>query len=645
MTTRTRIASIAAATAFLSTAADAATPEQIVVTGLRTEHSVLDSPAAISVITREDIEQSGALTVADLLRARAGLQVRDTIGDGGRGVVVSLRGFGENASNNTLILVDGRRLNNPSLAPPDLNTVAIGDIERIEVLQGGGGVLFGDQAVGGVINIVTRPVEARALSVEAGGGSFDANRVAMSASGRTQSGLGARLSAERRESDNYRDNNASEYANVLGQVEYSTAATRVFAEAQYTDDQLEFPGALSPQEAREDRRQSVFTGDYGDQETTTLRVGGRHAFSRAWTAEFELSEREMDGDAYQGGPQWGAPNTSEMRVRSASPRLLGTFPVAAGDALLTVGIDWTDSEYLLDIPLYAFRTDFAQEQQDAYAQLVYPLTATLQLAGGVRRSEVDDDNRGTDRQNSDGETITTATLAWQFRDGMRALLRRDEVLRYANVDENGYVEVGVDFLQPQTGASWETGLEWYGARLSGRAMLFDLELQDEILYDPSANGPDAIWGFYGANVNRDSRRRGLLAETRWQANERLSLSASYTFTEAEITSGTFDGRDVPYVSPHTGALSATWVVLPGVSLFAEYAWDGERYPLGDNANAFDEVDAEGVVNLALRWQRERWHASLRANNLFGEEYDSLTDIYGVYPAPERAAWLSVGFSL
>ena len=92
--------------------------EQIIVSGVRTEQPALNSPAAVSVITREDIERSGALTVAEALRGRAGLQIRDTIGDGGRGVVVSMRGFGENAPNNTLVLVDGRRLNNPTLAGP-----------------------------------------------------------------------------------------------------------------------------------------------------------------------------------------------------------------------------------------------------------------------------------------------------------------------------------------------------------------------------------------------------------------------------------------------------------------------------------------------------------------------------------------------
>lgn len=112
-----RIIALAVAGALGASNAGAANPiEQIVVTGQRTEQFAIEAPAAISVITREDIERSGAQSIAEVLRGQAGLQIRDTIGDGARGIVVAMRGFGENAANNTLVLVDGRRLNNPSMA-------------------------------------------------------------------------------------------------------------------------------------------------------------------------------------------------------------------------------------------------------------------------------------------------------------------------------------------------------------------------------------------------------------------------------------------------------------------------------------------------------------------------------------------------
>jgi len=96
----------------------------------------------------------------------------------------------------------------------------------------------------------------------------------------------------------------------------------------------------------------------------------------------EITERENDGDGYQ-----SAPNTTEMRVASANPRLVGRFERPAGTATLTLGFDATDSKYLLDIPEFSFQTDFRQEQRDNYAQLVYPLTETVQVSAGARRSK------------------------------------------------------------------------------------------------------------------------------------------------------------------------------------------------------------------------------------------------------------------
>lgn len=636
-----------------SNASAANSIEQIVVTGQRAEQLAIEAPAAISVITREDIERSGAQSIAEVLRGQAGLQIRDTIGDGARGIVVAMRGFGENAANNTLVLVDGRRLNNPSMAAPDLNSIALGDIERIEVLQGGAGVLFGDQAVGGVLNVITRRPDEAVLNLQAGGGSHDTQRLALNASQRFASGIGARFSAEHRRSDNYRDNNASDYRRAGLVLDYTWQDNRVFAELERIEDDLELPGALPVALARQNRRQSLNSLDFNDIDTTTTRIGGSYALNETWSVEMDLTRRRSDGRGYQ-----SAANDSDTRLSSVNPRIVGRFARPAGTATLTAGIDATDADYTLAIPDFFFRTDIRQEQRDAYAQLLYPLSESVQASIGARRSRVTDRNRVTRQHHDDAETITTASIAWQFRPDMRVLLRRDEVLRWANVDENGFTLPSVDFLKPQTGVSWEGGVEWFGSTLGGRAMLFDLELDDELLYDPAALGPGAVWGMLGANINlKSSRRRGAQLEWRWQTLEQLALGGHYTWTDAELTSGNADGKQVPYVAKHSGAVNATWDIGHGFSLFSEYTYTGPRYALGDDLNAFARVGSQGLLNAALRWNSGNWNATLRGNNLAGRKYDTLTSEWydpavgtaiharSVYPAARRTVYLTVGYTL
>jgi iron complex outermembrane receptor protein len=116
--------------------------EEIIVTATRSEQNIINTPSSIKVISAADIKTSGALHVVDVLRNQGGVQISGLFGDGSR-ATVSVRGFGGNAQANTLIMVDGRRLNNADLGNPDLNSISINSIERIEILRGSAGVLFG----------------------------------------------------------------------------------------------------------------------------------------------------------------------------------------------------------------------------------------------------------------------------------------------------------------------------------------------------------------------------------------------------------------------------------------------------------------------------------------------------------------------
>src|SRR4051812_2951831 len=134
--------------------------------------------ASTSVITAEDIAHSPAQSIQEIITQTPGVQLTSLFGGvNGVGTTVDLRGFGAFATANSLVLINGRRLNDIDMAGVDLSTIPRDSIERIEITRGNSGaVLYGDNAVGGVINIVTKtgiggpPVAIRA---EGGVGSFN----------------------------------------------------------------------------------------------------------------------------------------------------------------------------------------------------------------------------------------------------------------------------------------------------------------------------------------------------------------------------------------------------------------------------------------------------------------------------------------
>jgi vitamin B12 transporter len=140
----------------------------VVVTATRTPRTLESSPAATLVIDRAQIEQSQAADVAQLLQEYAGLEVART---GGPGQPASLFVRGAN-SNHVIVLIDGVRLNDATSGLPPLADLSPELLERIEVIEGPRAALYGPDAIGGVVNLITRAPGPAGLSANVGGGAY-----------------------------------------------------------------------------------------------------------------------------------------------------------------------------------------------------------------------------------------------------------------------------------------------------------------------------------------------------------------------------------------------------------------------------------------------------------------------------------------
>jgi iron complex outermembrane recepter protein len=193
--------------------------KEVVVTGTRFEEQVERIPANITVIDEEDIRNSNARSIPDLLRNEEGIVVRDLLGTG-KTAQVDLRGFGESAPSNVLVLVDGRRVNEIELSGVDWTQIPLENIERIEILRGTGSVLYGDNAVGGVINIITKiPSHKPSFTAGADLGSYGMHGERFSLSG-GQGKFAGLLYGNYESTNGYRENNDYRAKDIGGKILY-----------------------------------------------------------------------------------------------------------------------------------------------------------------------------------------------------------------------------------------------------------------------------------------------------------------------------------------------------------------------------------------------------------------------------------------
>ena len=210
--------------------------DDMVVTASRVPTQKVDTPADISVITKEEIADQNYANVSDALRAIPGVNV---LGSGAKGSSMGQDKILLNGDERVLVLVDGRRMNLGSSGNSSADWLPpVNAIERIEVLKGGGSALYGTDAVGGVINVIMKKGSeiGNHVTVKAAGGSWNAEQYAISASGSNDSGLGLIVSATKERRGEYKFKNANGKSQLLKNSGYDDTGVIVKLDQKVGDD-------------------------------------------------------------------------------------------------------------------------------------------------------------------------------------------------------------------------------------------------------------------------------------------------------------------------------------------------------------------------------------------------------------------------
>lgn len=643
---------------------ETATLAEVVVTATRSEREVERIPASVTVITREDIKKSTAKTVPDLLRYEEGITVRDQLGNG-KFVDVDLRGFGETASYNTLVLVDGRRVNGIDLSGVDWTQIPLDQIERIEIVRGTGTVLYGDNAVGGVINIITKtPSEKLKATAAVTLGSYDFKKGTASVSG-GQNDINGSLFVSFQDTDGYRENNHYKAGDVGGKIIYDVS--EVFGlnlSGSYHNDDFGLPGPLTADQLATDRKQKQDAFyDNGDSTDRYLKLDAEWDLIKFGSVEIDLSYRKTNSEAFFDG---GTPflQKNDKKTWGLTPRYLWERKIFNHKNTIIAGIDIYRSYYEVNFFSGASlsKSSTANSDRDSFGLYFHDelyLSKDLIFSFGVRHEKVNYDLKTNsifsglldDSVNEDENAFDAGlTYIYQKRSSLFARINRsfrfplaDEMIEYP--PPTYQVQLNSD-LKPQTGMHYELGVRHYFSSIvEAKLALFRVDMKDEILLDKVTNP------FNQQNINHPGTlHQGVELGAKVKPSENLSIYANYTYESATFEKAPYEGNDIPGVPKNKGNVGfGLHEFVRNLAFFADYNYIGSSYAVSDMANQYKKLKAYYTIDVKLAYKYKLVNAYAGIKNLTDQKYSEYAIIGGsptgvyYYPAPERNFFAGVEF--
>lgn len=627
-------------------AADDQTLDTVVVTASATEQTLRDAPASISVITSEEIAKRPVQELAELLGTVEGV----TLSRNGNLVPgVQIRGLGQAY---TLMLIDGKRVNSSNAVfrgnDYDTGWVPASEIERIEVVRGPMSSLYGSDAIGGVVNIITRKigktwrgsVKADAV-VQEDADAGNAFITSASVSGPLIADvLGLRLSGgyDKREAD---DSNINDPGINGTQSGFPKVENR------------QFSGALNwrPVDGHEvgltyDRNRRNHDGFILEREASSLSHSGRYGFG---TSDITFN---YDETRNQTGTVTGQKNPNKATSLSLDGKLV--LPWEAASQLLTLGGELRrenlrDRANLAGLPGTAGYGTDPEAEVSQYALFIedeFTLRDDLKLTLG---------NRFDHHENFGGHNsprayvVYHATESVSFKAGWARAFRAPTLLQgspnWGSVScgsaVTGCYIIGSEDIKPETSTSKELGVQFDFGKVGGGITLFHNKIKDMIditnrtsnvaLAPTYANFvgylPDGRPIFAYQNINSVTTK-GVETSFRAELSPQWSMRANYTYTDAKNTSGV---RDIPmvYRPRHSANLGADWKPGDRWSLNATARYSGSQYiSVSSNGQNRVKKSAYGVVDLSAAYRINKM-LTVRAGVLNlgdeGENRDVSTD--------------------
>jgi outer membrane receptor for ferrienterochelin and colicins len=575
--------------------------DEVVVTASGFEQSVEDAPASVTIITGDELRKKSYNDLGDAVRNIEGVVVNG----GANETDISIRGM---PPDYTLILVDGKRQSSretrvngnrgyeQSFVPP------AEAIERIEVVRGPMSSLYGSDAIGGVINIITRKV-----STQWGGSvSYDY--------------------AARQHSDQGNSRQTQFYLN--GPILEKYLGLQVWGRYldRQGDDDVEITNGFTKADHKDLTARLAFTPNEDHDillEGGATRLKNGDGTSVNWATREQENNRDHYSISHQGRWGWATSDVSlayekasrEGKATANQPEILGRKPVVENtvfDAKLviptaynitTTGLQWNEAKLtdwnqgLMDGRDY----EFSVTQKALFAENEWSMTDDFALTTGVR---VDEHEQYGTHVSPRIYGVWRATPDWTFKGGVARGFKAPEIRAvvpgYATIRRNTYVNLGNPDLKPETSTNYELSALWSNRNnLSAGATVFHNVFKDKLSTENTARR----WNGYIVQdrINVDEATiTGAEVNGRWDITRELALKGNYTYTDSEQKSGSNAGAPLSLTPEHKANISADWTLSDRAQAWASINYYGQEYGTtlsGEPAPAYTTADVGGSYEL------------------------------------------------
>jgi outer membrane receptor for ferrienterochelin and colicins len=582
----------------------------VVVTASGFSQQIKDAPASISVLTREQIEKKAYKDVTDALRDVPGVVVTG----GASSSDISIRGM---ASKYTLMLVDGKRQESRATRPNSDNAgieqgwmPPLAAIERIEVVRGPMSSLYGSDAMGGVINIITRKVTPtwyggvrteKTLQDRSDSGDYDTTSAFISGP-LVQDVVGLQLYGQRSRRDEDR------IINGFNEQKTDSATAKLsFTPDEHND--ITFEAGKTEQERNStvgrSAARSSSSSDYDRAHYSISHSGNWESV----TTDSYLQREKIENP----GREMELENTV---LNSQASYFSGSHTTTFGgqyryEDLSDKGNQLASAATLSELTRWSWAL-FAEDE--------WRLTDTFALTGGLRMDR--DENYGT-HWTPRLYGVYHPAEQWTIKGGISSGYRSPDIR--AAVDDWGQITggggdpaiiVGNSGLKPEKSVSQEIGFIWDSQNgLSTGLTLFNTDFKDKITEQRrctdstgNASGQCQIDGtsykFISDRINVDeAQMRGVEATLDWTILPTLSLSTNYTFTSSEQKSGALKGKALNQMPRHMLNATLDWQTTEQLDSWARLNYRGKtsdylgRTTMSDGTPSYTFVDVGGTYQV------------------------------------------------